>query len=70
MELVKVPYNRPQQTSVDDLFKDALTDTYCTAANDGIAGVQLDMTLDWAGYRNNTTNELSVQQRHLFERQI
>jgi len=59
MKLVKISYNRPQQTSVDDLFKDAVTDTYRTAANDGIAGVQLDMALDWAGYCNNTTNRLS-----------
>jgi len=66
MELVKIPYNRPQQTSVGDLFKDAVTGTYRTAANDGIAGVQLEMALDWTGYRNNTTNQLSVQHRHIF----
>ena len=66
MESVKIPYNRPQQTSVDDLFKDAVTDTYRRTANDGIAGVQLDMTLDWTGYSNNTTNQLSVQHRHIF----
>jgi hypothetical protein len=49
MELVKIPYDRLQQTSADELFKHTVTDTYRTAANDGIADVQLDTVLDRRG---------------------